>query len=287
MLSASVAGHEADDDVPEAFVEAEEQLASLVEAFRSGAVADAVEKSVLEPVDGDERPIDSWSLSNRMLCFMAGTEDARGYKQWQAVGRHVEAGVEAIRILVPKTVVVEEEVERQDGAVETEERERCVGFYAAPVFRVEDTEGDPLPDPDYAPPELPPLVEVAEAMGVGISYDADRGRGAYGSFDPDAEEIRLFTHDEQTFWHELAHAAHHRVSDGLAPGQDPEQEAVAELAAAVLARLYGAANEGYSFDYLEHYAAQDEAEDVYRLCLSVVGEVEAVLRYVLEMAEGT
>ncbi|MDY6771265.1 MAG: M48 family peptidase [Candidatus Nanohaloarchaea archaeon] len=287
MSSASVAGHAADGDVPEAFAEAEEQLASLVEAFRTGAVADAVEKSVLEPVDGDERPIDSWSLSNRLLCFMAGTEDARGYKQWQEVGRHVEAGADAVRILVPKTVTVEEEVEREDGTVETEETEKCVGFYAAPVFRVEDTEGEPLPDPDYAPPELPPLVDVAEAMGVAVSYDADRGRGAYGAFDPDAEEITLFTHDEQTFWHELAHAAHHRVSEGLAPGQDPEQEAVAELAAAVLARLYGAANEGYSFDYLQHYAAQDEAGDVYRLCLSVLGEVEAVLRYVLEMAEGT
>jgi hypothetical protein len=274
----------ADTERPEAFAEAEEQLASLVEAFRTGSVADAVEKSVLEPVDGDERPIDAWSLSNRLLCYCAGTEDARGYKQWQEVGRHVEEGAEAIRILVPKTVTVEEEVEREDGTVETEKTEKCVGFYAAPVFRVEDTAGEPLPDPDYAPPELPPLVDVAEAMGVAVSYDADCGRGAYGAFDPDAEEITLFTHDEQTFWHELAHAAHHEVSDGLEPGQDPEQEAVAELAAAVLARLYGAANEGYSFDYLQHYAAQDGEADVYRLCLSVLGEVEDVLRYVLEMA---
>jgi hypothetical protein len=188
---------------------------------------------------------------------------------------------------VPQTVVVEEELERGDGSVETEERERCVGFYAAPVFRVEDTVGEPLPDPDYAPPELPPLMDVAEAMGVEVSYDAARGRGAYGSFDPGAEEIMLFTHDEQTFWHELAHAAHHRVSDeALEPGQDPRQEAVAELSAAVLARLYGAANEGYSFDYLQHYAAQSTG-DVYRLCLSVVGDVEAVLRHITELAEET
>jgi hypothetical protein len=276
-----------DESVPDDFAEAEEQLASLVEAFRTGEVADAVEKSLLEPVDGDERPIDSWSLNNRMLCFMAGTEDARGYKQWQEAGRHVEAGASAIRILVPKTVTVEEEVEREDGSVEVEEVERCVGFYAAPVFRVEDTAGEPLPDPDYAPPELPPLVDVADAMGVAVRYDAARGTGAYGSFDPGADEITLFTHDEQTFWHEFAHAAHHEVSDGLEPGQDPEQEAVAELAAAVLARLYGAANEGYSFDYLQHYAAQDGAGDVYRLCLSVLGEVEAVLEYILGLAEGT
>lgn len=270
-----------DAECPEAFARAEEQLDTLLEAFRTGEVEDAVEKTLLEPVDGDERPIDSWSLSNRLLCFMAGTEDARGYKQWQEVGRHVEEGASAIRILVPKTVTVEEEIKREDGTVETEERERCVGFYAAPVFRIEDTEGKPLPDPDYAPPELPPLGAVAEAMGVEVSYDAARGKGAYGSFDPDADEITLFTHNEQTFWHELAHAAHHRVCDGLERGQDPEQEAVAELTAAVLARLYGAANEGYSFDYLQHYAAQSTG-DVYRLCLSVLGEVEDVLAFLLE-----
>ena len=75
---------------------------------------------------------------------MAGRRAARG------------GGCVRDRILVPQTVVVEEELERGDGSVETEERERCVGFYAAPVFRVEDTVGEPLPDPDYAPPELPP-----------------------------------------------------------------------------------------------------------------------------------
>lgn len=142
-----------------------------------------------------------------------------------------------------------------------------------------------MPDPEYAPPELPPFMDVANKMGIEVSYNAARGTGAYGSFDPRANEITLFTHDEQTFWHELAHAAHHRVSDGLDPGQDPEQEAVAELVAAVLAQLYGAANEG-SFDYLQHYAAQDGAGDVYRLCLSVLGEIEDVLEYILDLAEG-
>lgn len=71
------------------------------------------------------------------------------------------------------------------------------------------------------------------------------------------------------------------MRDGLEPGQDPRQEAVAELSAAVLVQLYGAANEGYSYDYLEHYARREGTEDVYRLCLSVIGEVEAVLDVLL------
>lgn len=269
-----------------AFPKAEDQLEAVVEAFQTGEVADAVEKTLLEPEEGDERPIDSWSLSNRLLCFLAGTDDARGYRQWQEVGRHVVEGASAIRILVPRTVTVEEEVEREDGTVEPERVEKVVGFHAAPVFRVEDTAGEPLPEVEYRPPELPPLVEVAEAMGVDVSYDAARRRDAYGAFDPDEEAITLFTHDEGTFWHELAHAAHHRVSGGLERGQDPRQEAVAELAAAVLARLYRAPQDGHSYDYLARYAEQ-AVGDVYGLCLSVLGEVEDVLRYILELNSRT
>lgn len=74
------------------------------------------------------------------------------------------------------------------------------------------------------------------------------------------------------------------MSDGLERGQDPRQEAVAELTAAVLARLYGAPTDGHSYDYLERYAEQ-RTGDVYRLCLSVLGDVEDVLRYLLEMTE--
>lgn len=49
----------------------------------------------------------------------------------------------------------------------------------------------------------------------------------------------------------------------------------------------GAANKGYSFDYLQHYAAWDGAEDVYTLCLSVLDEVEEVLESILCLAEET
>lgn len=271
--------------MPKAFSKAEEQLTSLVEAFRTGDVEEAVGKTLLVPEDGDVRPIDSWSLSNRAMCYVAGTEDARGFRQWKEVDRYVKKGARAIRILVPKISKVEEKVERVVGGevvTETEEVEKVVGFYAAPVFRLEDTEGEPLPEYDYSPPELPPLYGVAEEMGLDVSYDASRTGKRYGSFRPGRREIALFTHNHQTFWHEMAHAAHAEVTGGLEPGQHPEQEAVAELSAAVLARMYGAPNDGYSHDYLERYAGDHEARDAYGLCLSVLSDVEKVLEYLLD-----
>ncbi len=38
------------------------------------------------------RPSSKWSLRNRLLMLSAGTSDARGYRQWREVGRHVRAG---------------------------------------------------------------------------------------------------------------------------------------------------------------------------------------------------
>jgi len=267
-----------------AFEKAEAQLEDLLESFETGDIEAAVEKTLLSPAEGDERPIDSWSFSNKLLCFVAGTEDARGYQQWQEVDRHVEEGATAIRILVPQIVTEEVEVETDDGGTETEEEEKLVGYSAAPVFRFEDTEGEPLPDVDYEPPEMPELVDVAEGMGYEVEWDASRSKQAFGSFSPSDEAITLHTHADTTFYHELAHAVHHEITAGIDAGQDPHQEAVAELSGAVLASLYGEANEGYTYEYLARYAEETD-EDVYGLCLSVISDVEAVLRYVLAVAE--
>ena len=119
-----------------------------------------------------------------------------------------------------------------------------------------------------------------------MQYLGRPGTGAYGSYSIDRDEITLFTHNRQTFWHELAHAAHRRVlaqrGDGLKGGQRSTQEAVAELSACVLSRLYGAPNDGYSYDYLKGYSGDG---DPHRLALKVVADVEKVLALILEQTE--
>lgn len=204
------------------------------------------------------------------------TEDARGYRQWQEAGRQVKKGARAFGILAPLTV---KKVETDESGAEVERR-AVVGFKSIPVFRADDTEGEPLVYPDYSPPELPPLHDVAERLGVPVRYlpSGSRERGVYSLTN---SAISLATHDVDTFFHELAHAAHATL-EPLQGGQNPRQEVIAETVAAVLCRLYGF--DGYiteARDYVSFYAGQDKPE---RAVMRLLADVERVLDVILAPA---
>ena len=150
-----------------------------------------------------------------------------------------------------------------------------------PVFRVEDTEGDPL---DYQQLELPelPLVEVARRWG--ISMKAIPGDYHYiGCFSQERQEIALATKEESVFFHELAHAAHQRVLDELKGGQDWKQEIVAELSAAVLCQIVGKTSKhlGNSYQYIQNYGKNANLTP-WQACVKVMADVEKVLSLILE-----
>ena len=249
---------------------AKTQLGALVEAFRSGRIGQVVKRSVIPMPDV---PCANWSLCNRVLVSLAGTDDARGFKQWQEVGRHVTKGSKAAYILFPQYRKAKDEDEETG---ETKESMVLVGFGAGPVFRYEDTDGEPIERTDPTPPDLPPLYDVAERFGVSVKYQGHMGR-AYGSFRPGERSITLESQDETVFWHELAHAAHQRVNGALKGGQDPKQEAVAELTATVIAGLYGSDWSGNCWQYISSYSG-----DPLSLCLSVLSDVEKVLGEILD-----
>jgi antirestriction protein ArdC len=127
------------------------------------------------------------------------------------------------------------------------------------------------------------LYDRAADLGVTVRYAAGN-IGARGYYSPGREEIVLLSHDERTFFHELAHAAHQRVlearGDKLQGGQNAKQEVVAEVTAAVLSKLYDF--EGFlphSREYVEHYAGKDGPA---RAALKVLADVQAVLLLIIE-----
>jgi len=258
-----------------------EAAEGLLEMFRTGQMPEAVALTIIRRREGDDQPSFHWSIGNQILMLFQGTSDARGFRQWQEVNRYVKKGARAIHILGPLTAKVKE-VDEATG-VETEKL-IITGFKGISVFRYEDTEGQPLEKPDYTPPELPPLWSVAEHLGITLEYAPCDG-GYYGAYSPSRQKITLCSQDAFVFFHELAHAVHGTLKD-LKKGADPEQEIVAETAAAVLCQLQGITGyESQAYQYIQEYAFKMKEQEVLKVIMRVLGEVEAIVLRILEIAE--
>ena len=246
-------------------------LQRIVDLFKEGDIPKALAVATIPPQT--DIPSAKWSWSNKVLQFLADTSDARGFRQWEQAGRKVNKGTKAFHILGPKARTIKE---TDENGQETE-KVILTGFYAIPVFRAEDTDGEPLP---YEPASPPPLADVAEEFGLSVSYQTFASR-YYGYYQGKSKRIVLATHEAQVFFHELAHAAHHRISGKLKGGQVPSQEIIAELTAATLSRLYcPEANLGFSYEYVKSYAKKSK-RSIERACLAVINTVGKVLDEIL------
>jgi hypothetical protein len=209
--------------------------------------------------------------------LLAGTSDARGFRQWTEVNRFVNKGAKAFWILGPVVKKVktgssipDEDGDQKEGAF----KEVLVGFRTIPVFRLEDTSGQELPT--YLPRNLPPLMGVAERFGMKVQY-ARLAPGMYGATDHISKTITLATEDADVFFHELAHAIHRSFEPKMAHGQEPEAETIAQLVAATLARLYDRPADNFSWSYIASYAQSNSPQKVGRLCMRVLDRTRRVL----------
>ncbi len=253
---------------------ADSELDKIVQLFSSTQLPDLCARAL---INAPEPPSSKWSFGNQILMLLAGTSDARGYKQWTGVERHVKAGAKAFRILGPVFVKKALEVMGPDQSEETVEV--LVGFRAIPVFKYEDTEGAELPT--YTPKDPPPLLEVAERFGMRVNY-LRLSAGVYGMTDYEAKIIALATEDWTVFFHELAHALHRSFEPKSGHGQEPEAETIAQLVAATLARLYGKPADNFSWTYVASQAQSASPRAVGRLCMRVLDRVKRVLDLIYE-----
>lgn len=233
----------------------------------------------------DDVPCRRWSWGNQLIAALHGHADARGFKQWQAVGRNVRKGERAFYILAPVTRKVERE--RADGTKET--AVVPVAFKAAAVFGLSQTEGEPLPGDN---PELVewvdslPLVDVARSWGLAVETFDGRRAHYLGAYVPESR-ITLGVQNLATWAHELTHAADDRCVGGLKRGQDVSQEIVAELGASVLLRLLGEDHEadlGGCWEYVSAYAERANVEPV-AACLRLLERTCNAVALILDTAE--
>src|SRR5262249_4130478 len=126
----------------------------------------------------DNVPCRAWSWRNQLLVALQGHKDARGFRQWEAVGRWVKKGERAFYILAP---LRKEVTDPKTG----EEKTIVYGFKGPPVFGFEQTDGKPLPPAD---PEAVrwveglPLFEVAREWGLAVESFNGKGASYLGAY---------------------------------------------------------------------------------------------------------
>ena len=249
-----------------------EQITSVIDLFKSGEIVNMTKTVYLE--SNGNKPSAKWSLSNRIIMYGQGTMDARGYNQWIKAHRHVKKGSKAIHILAPRLITKLNE--------DTQEKEKFIaGFCGLAVFRLEDTDGPPLVNV-VKEPKIPRLAHIAKKLKVSIVFDNTQ-HGEHGSFNSRDSVIRLCTETEKTFFHELAHAVQLHLDGKLKAGQDTQQEVIAELTAATIAKMYGL-DISESYEYIQSYV-QGDSKNVGRQCLKVISKVEQILNYIFEVKE--
>lgn len=249
-----------------------EVLAKVLTEFEAGTVPEKIAYTMFPFVN---IPSSSWSLFNHLVMFIHDTEDARGFRQWNEVGRQVKKGSTSFKILVPC-------FRKEKDATTDEDVPRLSGFTTANVFRAEDTVGEILA---YERLQLPKYPLMDKAIEWGIDVKAVPGNtDHYGYYSPTKKLIALATPEESTFYHELCHVAHEKVIGTLKRKQDPLQEIVAELSAHVLCRIVGKDGSkffGNSYRYIEGYAKEIDLSP-HSAVLRVVSDVEKVLGLILD-----
>jgi len=226
------------------------EIENLIEAFKTPDSLNLVAKSMF--TRGANLPSDNWSVLNRIIQFAHSTSDARGYQAWKKVERYGEKGG-AFNILAPILINTKKDKDKKESKDNT--RKILIGFRPIPVWPVENTKGK---DVDYGTvDEMPEFLgkEVAESWGLKIEQGF-QNPSYFAYYSPMQKKILMATASQQTFFHELSHAADDRIT-GVKGGQDPVQEIVAEMSSAVLMTMCGLeTGTSNTFNYIERYAKE-------------------------------
>lgn len=265
----------------------QEVCEEIINQFKTGNLPEAL--SLIFVHRKDNVPSRHWSFLNRFTMAIHGTHDARGFKQWQDAGRKVKKGAKAFFILAPLMGKKENP--------ETGEKEPFIyGFKSVPVFRIESTEifnqdlwessGSLDQTEEQRLAELP-LVEVAKSWGLHVtSYNGEKAH--YYGFYRHGEAIAPGVQNLATWAHELVHAAddkNHTITKK--PGQQLDNELVAELGGATLLQIMGYKLEsdiGGAWKYINVYTDGDQDKAI-KFCMKLLNRTCKCIDTILDAAE--
>jgi hypothetical protein len=194
------------------------------------------------------------------VCLIASQRPAAtrvaGFQAWRTMGRFVRKGEKGIAILAPV-------VRRRETEPEGENARTVVGFRAAYVFDIEQTDGEPLPEPRQSLGDPGSKIASLKAaiLERGITLElVDDLDGALGTSSGGC--IRLLNGlspatEFTTLVHEYAHELLHRADDR--PASRDTRELEAEAVAFVVGGAVGLDTADASRDYIHLYRGDSEA----------------------------
>ena len=179
-----------------------------------------------------------------------------GFQAWRTMGRFVRRGEKGIAIMAPI-------IRRREAETDGTNARSVVGFRAAYVFDLQQTDGEPLPEPGEASGD--PGAKTAALKNAilerGIALESvDDLDGALGTSSGGC--IRLLNGlspatEFTTLVHEYAHELLHRADDR--PASRDTRELEAEAVAFVVGGAVGLNTSDASRDYIHLYRGDREA----------------------------
>ena len=237
------------DELKTITTEALDKLAALLDAGHSDQLT-ALFKTMSR--------FDKYSWHN--VCLIASQRPmatrVAGFQTWRALGRCVRKGEKGIAILAPI-------IGRKRDDAAGDEARTVVGFRAAYVFDVGQTDGEPLPQPNEASgdPGAKTAALKSAILERGIALEAvDHLDGALGTSSGGC--IRLVNGltpatEFTTLVHEYAHELLHHADDR--PASRDTRELEAEAVAFVVGGAVGLNTSAASRDYIHLYRGDREA----------------------------
>ncbi len=269
---------------------AESVATRIVQQFQTGNIPKAPAPIFVKRKD--DIPCRSWSWSNQLLTALAGSDDARSYRDWQSAGREVRKGEKGFYILEPCKRKVKD-VDPDTG--EARERMALYGFRAGARFGLEQTDvadadewakhnGRDLDADRFL--EALPFVAVAQHWSLTVRSFNGRAGSALGRYRM-GQSIAIGVENLSTWAHELVHAADDRLGELKERGQHWRSETVAELGGAVLLCCIGQdhdADLGGCWQYIQSYARENKKEPA-NAAMIVLNRLCKAVALILETAD--
>lgn len=223
-----------------------------------------------------------WSWGNQLIVAFIGYSDAMTLGGWRKhAGRRVRRGEKSFDILRPvkKWITTEDENTGEKVSMQI-----TVGFAPHAVFGLEQTD---VSDADKwksfhgdAEEHISSLPWINVAKAWDITVDGGTVYGAKGHFDHRGM-IGLGVKNLSVWAHEMVHGSEKRRGTlTIAPGQQPDNEIVAELGGAILLKVAGMdhdADLGGAWEYIKHYGNGDPMKMIEKLLSRTKAAVDEIL----------